>query len=171
MQESSCQCERPSQSTCVQRLVVKKLWVGRGPTTAKDAATIRTRRRRCKGRGIDEQRRRGDSLVQMRERKVQMTVDRVLRAQVIMMMNRRLGLGDCWMTEILLELPVESVFGISHCLVPGSSGGPDALLERSFVGFGPFVLMSVLSGWKAAVLVGVLHDERANQVGWTARGR
>ena len=81
MQESSCQCERPSQSTCVQRLVVKKLWVGRGPTTAKDAATIRTRRRRCKGRGIDEQRRRGDSLVQMRERKVQMTVDRVLRAQ------------------------------------------------------------------------------------------
>ena len=53
---------------------------------------------------IQEQRRRRDSLVAWRMKKVEITVDRVLRARGKMEKNKANGPGDCLVTEMLREL-------------------------------------------------------------------
>ena len=48
-------------------------------------------------------------------RKMMITVDRERRARGKMMKNKANGAGDCWVTEMLRELPMESMYEITHC--------------------------------------------------------
>ena len=61
------------------------------------------------GSRIQEKRRRGDCLEAWTGRKVEITVDRLLRARWKMMKNKANGPRDC-LTEMLQERPMESVF-------------------------------------------------------------
>ena len=49
-------------------------------------------------------------------RKVEITVDRALRARGKMIKNKANGPVDCWVTEMLQELPIESACEITHWL-------------------------------------------------------
>ena len=62
---------------------------------------------------IQEQRHRGDCLEAGTGQKVQITVDRVLRARPKMMKNKANGPSDCWLAEMSQELPMESVYEIA----------------------------------------------------------
>ena len=62
---------------------------------------------------IQEQRLRGDCLEAWTGKEVQITVDRVLRARPKMMKNKANGPSDCWVADMLQELPMESVYEIA----------------------------------------------------------
>ena len=79
-------------------------------------------------------------------------------------------------SEILRELPMETVYEVTHwfgkrfrgeCWAPAACKilrfwclkKPDAKLEKVMQGVRVIALMSVLAKWYAAVVVGLLHDE------------
>ena len=55
----------------------------------------------------------GDSLKAWTGRKVEITVDRVLRARGKTMKNKAYGRSDYLVTEMLQEIPMESVYEIT----------------------------------------------------------
>ena len=63
---------------------------------------------------IQEQRRRADCLEAWIARRVEIAVDRVLRARVKMMKNNANGPSDCMVTDMLQALPMESVYETTH---------------------------------------------------------
>ena len=154
----------------------------------KDAPTTRTRSEIQAAR-IPDERSRGDSLVAWKGRKGEITVDRVLRPRGKIMKHKANVPSDCMVTEMLRELPMESVYEITHwfekrfrgkCRAPSGVETstlrilkkPDAKLEKGLRGFRAIALISVLSKWYAAVLVGLLHDEKEPiELGGTSRGR
>ena len=54
---------------------------------------------------------RGDSLIALQGRRIQITIDRVLRARGKMMRNKANGPAGCLVTEMLQVLPMETVRG------------------------------------------------------------
>ena len=110
----------------MQRLVVKKLWLaGRAREDREEwAEEVRAHCESCYGdkdetsevqaKRIRDRRRRGDSLVSWQGRRVQITVDRVLRARGKMMKNNANGPSDCLVAEVLQNLPMKSVYEITH---------------------------------------------------------
>ena len=63
-----------------------------------------------------QERRRGDGPAAWTKRKVEITVDRVLRPRGTMTKNMANGPRNCMVTEVLQVLPVESVYEITHWL-------------------------------------------------------
>ena len=94
---------------------------------------------------IQEHRHREDSLAVWTGRKVESTVARVLRVRGKMMKNRAHGPSDCFVTEILQELPITGLIKDSEgdCRAPAawkilrmvSLKKPYAKLENGIRGF------------------------------------
>ena len=120
---------------------------------------------------------RGDSVVAIQGRRVQITVHRVLRARGKMQSGKSNGPADCLVVEMLNRLPTEVVYEITHWFQRRFLGiskapeawrilrlvflkKPDAKLEKGLRGFRAIALLSVFSKWYTTVLVDTLHEEK-----------
>ena len=89
------------------------------------------------------------------------TVEKVLRARGKMLRNKGDGPADCLVTEMLLCLPTETVYGGVESSTPRvPQKKTDAKLEKGLRGFRAIALLSVFSKWYTTVLVDMLHDEQ-----------
>ena len=126
---------------------------------------------------IREKRCRGDSVVAIQGRRVQITVNRVLRARGKMFSGKSNGPADCLVVEMLSRLPTVVIYEVTHWFqrrfVVTSRAPeawrilrlvflkkPDARLERVLRGFRAIALLSVFSKWYTTVLVDLLHEEK-----------
>ena len=82
---------------------------------------------------IQELRHRGDCLGSWTRRKVEITVDRVLRAREKMMKTKANCPSDCLMTEMLKEHPMESVHEITHWFGECRTPAPWEILRLVFL--------------------------------------
>ena len=125
---------------------------------------------------IRRQRISGDRRVVLEVRRMQITVDMVLRARGKSMRNKANGPADCLVTEMLQCLRTETVYEATHwfdkrfkgeCRAPEARTilafvfikKPDAKLQKGLRGFRAIALLSVFSKWKTTVLVDLLHEE------------
>ena len=102
-----------------------KLWVSGRASEGRDTWTeeVKTHCENCYGDKIEtpevqaervrHQRFRGDSLVALQGRQIQITIDRAC-AQGKKMKNRANGPADCQVTEMLQCLPMETVYEVAH---------------------------------------------------------
>ena len=171
----------------INRPMVTKLWVNGRASEDRDEWTeeVRAHCERCyddeeeplevqAGR-IQRRRRSGDRRVAVQERRVTITVDKVLRARGKMLRNKANGPADCLVTEMLQCLPTETMYEVAHwfdkrfhgeCRAPEAwtvlrlvfLGKPDAKLEKGLRGLRAIVLLSVFSKCYTTVLVDMLHD-------------
>ena len=165
---------------------MKELWVNGSASENRDdwMEEVKANREGCyddedetsevQAGNIQDQRRRGASLVAWSGHKVDVAVDRVLRARWEMMKNEANGSCDCLVTEMVQHQPVEAVYEVTHWFAKrfkeraehqGLGGSyecffSDARLENGLRGFRAIVLQSVLSKWFRAILVGLLHQEK-----------
>ena len=173
----------------INRPVIAKLWVNGRVSEDRDEWTeeVRAHCERChddkeetlevQAKRILSQRRRGDHCVALQERRVMITVDKVLRARGKMPRNKANGPADCLVTEMLQCLPTDTVHEVAHwfdkrfwgeCRAPEAwkvlrlvfLKKPDAKLEQGLRGFRAIALLNVFSKWYATVLVDMLHEEK-----------
>ena len=123
---------------------------------------------------IRRQRVSGGRRVALQGRRIQITVDRVLRARGKMMRNKANGPPGCLVTE-MLQLSTETVYEEAQwfdkrlkgeCRAPEAwkilrlvflNKKPDAKLEEGLRGFRAIALLSVFSEWYATVLTDLLE--------------
>ena len=100
----------------------------------------------------------GDSAVAIHGRRVQITVNRVLRARGKLLRGKSNGPADCLVVEMLSRLPTEVIYEVTHWFQKRFAlvflKKPDARLEKGLRGFGAIALLSVF------VLVDLLHEEK-----------
>ena len=133
--------------------------------TAKNAMMTNQRRRKNK---LRESEYRGAvcgvSAVAIQGRRVQITVNRVLRARGKMLRGKSNGPADCLVVEMLSRLPTEVIYEVTHWFQKRFEGvflkKPDARLEKGLRGFGAIALLSVFSKCYTTVLVDLLHEEK-----------
>ena len=117
---------------------------------------------------IRRQRRSGDRRVAFQERRVRITVDKVLRARRKMLRNNANGPADCLVTEMLRCLPKKSVYEVPHLfhkrfeesVVIRRRGKfylktRDAKLEKGLRGYRAIALLNVFFKWYTAFLVDI----------------
>ena len=116
---------------------------------------------------IRYQKNRGDTLVALQGRRIQITADWVLRARGKMRKNKANGPADCLVTAMLQCLPMETMYEVAHwfekrfrgeCRAPEAwkvlrlvfLKKPDAKLEKGLRGFCAIALLGDGSGRPAA---------------------
>ena len=110
----------------INRPVVAKLWVNGRASEDRDEWTEEVRAH-CERSYNDKeetpdvqaerilgQRRWGDLCVALQERRVMITVDKVLRARGKMLRNKAIGPAGCMVTEMMQGLPTETVYEAAH---------------------------------------------------------
>ena len=110
----------------MNRPVVTKLWVNRRASKDRGEWTeeVKAHCERCcddkeetpevQAERIRRQTISGDRRVALQERRVTITVDKVLRARGNMLRNKAKGPADCLVAEMLLWLPTETVYEVTH---------------------------------------------------------
>ena len=152
----------------VKKPVVMKLWVNGRATEdreewcedAKNVTMINQRRRKNKLR--ESEYRGAEVAVAIQGRRVQITVDRVLRARGKMLRGKSNGPAGCLVVEMLSRLPTEMIYKVTHWFQKRFQGNsrapeawrilrlvflkkPDARLEKGLHGFRAIALLSVFS--------------------------
>ena len=147
------------------RLHSEKFHDDKSETSEKQAERIRVQR--C----------RGDSAVAVQGRRLQITVNRVLRARGKMLLGKSSGPANCLVVEMLSRLPTEVIYEVTHwfqmrfqgdCRVPEAwcilrlvfLKKPDASSEKGLRGFRVIASLSVFSKWHTTVLVDLLHEDK-----------
>ena len=110
----------------VKRPVVKKLWINGRASEDRDERNeeVKIHSEKCfddkskipevQAERIREQRCRGDSVVAFQGRRVQITVDRVIRARGKILKGKSNGFADCFVVEMLSRLPTVVVYEVTH---------------------------------------------------------
>ena len=110
----------------VKKPVVTKLWVNGRATEDREewCDEVRLHCEKCYGdksetsekqaERIRVQQCRGDSAVAIQGRRMQITVNRVLRARGKMLRGKSNGLADCLVVEKLSRLPTEVIYEVTH---------------------------------------------------------
>ena len=110
----------------IYRPVVTELWINGRASEDRDEWTVEVRAHceKCydgktetsevQDERIRQQSSRGDSLVVLQGRQMQIAVDRVLRARGKIMKNKVNGPADCLVTEMLQCVPTETVYEVAH---------------------------------------------------------
>ena len=169
--------------------VVTELWVNGRASEDRDEWTeeVRAHCERChddkaetsevQAERIRRQRVSGDRRVAPQGRRVQITVNSVLRARGKVLRNKANGPTDCLVTEMLQCLPTETVYVVAHWFdkrFKGECRAPeawtilrlvflmklDAKLEQGLRGFRAIAVLSAFSEWYTTVLVELLHEEK-----------
>ena len=143
----------------VPKLVVTKLWINGRATEdmevrlhCENCYDDRSEASEKQSERIRVQRCRGGSAVVFEVRRMQITVNRVLRARGKMPRAKSIGLADCLVVEMLSRLPTEVIYDVTHWFQKRFQGDcrvaeawrilslvfpkkPDARLEKGLRGF------------------------------------
>ena len=169
--------------------MVTKLWINGRANEDRDEWTeeVRAHCERCydditqtsevQAERIRRRRVSGDRRAALQGHRIQITVDRVLRALGKMMKHNASGPANRLFTEMLQCLPTETVYEAAYWFEKRFRGEcrapepwtilrvvflktPDAKVEKGLRKFRAIALLSVFTKWYMTVLVDLLHEER-----------
>ena len=147
----------------IHRSVVTKLWInGRASGERRSELSVRNvmmsqrRRQRSRSESIHHQRSRGEYAVALRGRRIQITIERILRARGKMMKNKANRAADCLVTEMLQCLQTETVYEVACWFDKRLKGGTEAwkILRLVFLKKPDSKLEKALRGFLAIPLLG-----------------